>query len=100
MARLILPTRLAQATEEMDPVTAASLERRVVERIRVSSDAVLGPHGDPDVFRAPDVETALQPATIVRRMGHARTEIWGASEWARCKDLARQAAVARAPGRS
>lgn len=101
MATFILLTQLAHATAETDDVAPDALERRVVERIRatcpqvewVSSYAVLGPHDYLDVFRAPDVETALQVATIVRRLGHARTEVWGATEWARFKDLARDTAA-------
>ena len=101
MATFILLTQLAHASVETDDIAPDMLERRVVERIRaacpevewVSSYAVLGPHDYLDVFRAPDVEAALKVATIVRRLGHARTEIWGATEWTRFKDLARDAAA-------
>lgn len=99
MPTFILLTQLTHATPETDAVAPEVLERRVVTQIRtacpevewVSSFAVLGPHDYLDVFRAPDIETALKVATIVRRLGHARTEVWGATDWARFKDLARDA---------
>lgn len=101
METFVLLTQLAHATAQTDEVAPDALERRVVERIRavcpkiewVSSYAVLGPYDYLDVFRAPDIETALQAATIVRRHGHARCEVWGATEWTRFKDLAREAAA-------
>jgi hypothetical protein len=43
-----------------------------------------------DVFRAPDIETATKVATLVRLAGHARTEVWGATEWAAFKTMVRQ----------
>jgi uncharacterized protein with GYD domain len=99
MATFILLTQLAHATPETDETPPAELERRVVDRIRAAcpevewagSYAVLGPYDYLDVFRAPDVETAIEVATIVRRLGHARAEVWGATEWPRFKELARDA---------
>src|SRR4051794_30724595 len=99
MATFILLTQLAHASAETDDVAPDALERRVVERIRaacpeaewVSSYAVLGPYDYLDVFQAPDVETALQVATIVGRRGHAGPEVGGAAGWDRFKALARQA---------
>lgn len=75
------------------------LERRFITQIRTacpdvewaSSFAVLGPYDYLDVFRDPDIETALKVATIVRRLGHARTDVWGATDWAWFKDLVREA---------
>jgi uncharacterized protein with GYD domain len=96
MATFILLTRLTHGTAEMKDLTPEGVEQQIIERVRavcpqvewVSSYAVLGPYDYLDVFRAPDVETALQVSMIVRRFGHAQTEVWGATEWARFKELA------------
>lgn len=79
------------------PSSLENLEREVMERVRAecpevewrSSFAVLGPYDYLDIFDAPDVEAATKVATIIRTFGHARTEIWGATEWDRFKDLVR-----------
>ncbi|MEJ2699606.1 MAG: GYD domain-containing protein [Desulfuromonadales bacterium] len=42
-----------------------------------------------DVFRAPDIETAMKVSTIVRAFGHAHTEVWAATEWKRYKEMVR-----------
>ena len=46
-----------------------------------NSYTVLGPADYPDIFTAPDIETATKFATIFRTFGHASTEVWGATEW-------------------
>jgi len=102
MGTFILLTQLTHATPETDDIAPDAVERRVTGRIRaacpnvewLSSFAVLGPYDYLDIFRAPDIETALKVATIVRRLGHARVEVWGATEWTRFKDLARDAVPA------
>ena len=74
------------------------LERQAMTGVRaecptvewVASYAVLGPYDYLDVFRAPDVETATKVATLVRIAGHARTEVWGATEWPAFKTMVRQ----------
>lgn len=99
MATCILLTQLAHAAPETDETPPAEPERRVVDRIRAAcpevewagSRAVLGPYDRLDVFRASDGGTAIEGATIVRRLGHARAEVWGAREWLRSKELARDA---------
>jgi uncharacterized protein with GYD domain len=73
---------------ERQAMTAVRAECPTVEW--VASYAVLGPYDYLDVFRAPDIETATKVATLVRLAGHARTEVWGATEWAAFKTMVRQ----------
>ncbi len=55
----------------------------------VHNFAVLGPYDYLDVFRPPDADTAFKVAAIIRSFGHAQTEIWTATEWAKFEDLIR-----------
>jgi hypothetical protein len=71
------------------------LERRVKSRIQsdcpaaewLQSYAVLGPNDYLDLFRAPDVDTAMRVAAIIRDFGHAYTEVWPVMEWRRFKEM-------------
>ena len=63
------------------------LERRVMDRIRSECPqmewinvSILGPYDCLDVFRAPDIDTALKVATLMRTLAHAHTEVWPATE--------------------
>lgn len=47
----------------------------------VSNYALFGPYDYLDIFFAPDMESAMKVAAIVRSSGHASTEIWPAVEW-------------------
>ena len=96
METFVMLTRLAPGALE-SPKSLESLEKQVMERIRsecpdvewVHNFAVLGPYDYIDVFRAPDTQSAFKVATLVRTLGHAHTEVWGATEWAKFKDMVR-----------
>ena len=96
MSTFIMLTRLSHGALQ-SPSSLENLERGVMERIHaecpevewLSSYAVLGPCDYLDIFNAPDVESATKVATIVRTFGHAQTEVWGATEWEKYKDLTR-----------
>lgn len=96
MATFVMLTRLTHGAL-VSPSSLENLEREVMERIRaecpgvewVASYAVLGPYDYIDVFKAPDQDAAMKVATVLRTFGHAQTEIWGAVEWDRFKELVR-----------
>ena len=96
METFVMLSRLAPGALE-SPKSLESLEKQVMERIRsecpdvewVHNFAVLGPYDYLDVFRAPDTQTAFTVATLVRTLGHAHTEVWGATEWSKFKDMVR-----------
>jgi uncharacterized protein with GYD domain len=96
MSSYILLTRVS--TESIrSPKSLEELEKEVVKRIQcecpavewLHNFAVLGPYDYLDVFRAPDNDTAFKVAAIVRSFGHATTEIWAATEWAKFKEMIR-----------
>lgn len=90
-------TRLGDKAVE-SPSSLEKLEKDVVRHIRtdcpgvkwVHNYALLGPWDYLDIFEAPDHESALKVATLVRIYGHAQTEILGATEWRRYKELMHQ----------
>jgi uncharacterized protein with GYD domain len=93
----IMLTRLAHGALR-SPETLEKLEQEVKTRIDqevgkgvewIGNYAVLGPYDYLDIFRAPDVETAMKVATIVRTFGHAHTEVWAATEWKQFKEMVR-----------
>ena len=96
MAWFILLTRIS--TEAIrSPKSLEDLEKEVMARIRsecpnvewVHNFAVLGPYDYLDIFRAPDNDTAFKVATIIRSFGHAKTEVWAATEWDKFKEMVR-----------
>lgn len=94
MSTFILMTRLSDDAAAT-PRRLEALEQDMMQHIQsecpqvewLQSFAVLGPYDYLDVFRAPDIETAATVATLVRSPGHSHTEVWGAVEWARFKEL-------------
>lgn len=88
MATFIMLTRLSHQALQ-SPISLEDLNQEIMERIREDCPAVewkqnyvvLGPADYLDIFTAPDIETAMRVATIIRTFGHATTEIWGATEW-------------------
>ena len=96
MPTFVMLTRLSpEALKE--PHSLVELSQEITDRIRTeytgvewdANYAVLGRVDYLDIFSAPDIETAMKVATIVRIFGHANTEIWTAIEWNRFVDLAR-----------
>jgi uncharacterized protein with GYD domain len=96
MATFIMLTRLSHQALK-SPSSLVELSGEVTRRIQSdcagveweASYAVLGPADYMDIFTAPDVETAMKVATIIRTFGHARTEVWAATEWKRFVELTR-----------
>ena len=88
MAAYILLTRATQPSDVSADHPSNSFHE-VMEAIRsncvgvawVQRYATLGPFDFLDIFTAPSVETAMQVSAIVRRIAHATTEVWCASEW-------------------
>jgi uncharacterized protein with GYD domain len=96
MPTFIMLTRLVPGSLT-SPRSLEELERQAMDRVReaapevewVGSYAVIGPYDYLDIFRAPDIETATKVSTLIRTFGHAHTEVWGATEWQRFKELIR-----------
>jgi len=96
MTTFVMMTRLS--TEALkSPQSLETLERSAMEHIHrecpevkwVRNYALLGAWDYLDVFEAPDIETAAKVSTLIRTYGHAHTELWGAIEWARFKEIVR-----------
>jgi len=96
MATFIMLTRLSHQALQ-SPSSLENLSHEVMERIRSdckgvewkASYVVLGPADYVDIFTAPDIESAMKVATIIRTFGHATTEVWAATEWDRFTELVR-----------
>jgi uncharacterized protein with GYD domain len=96
MSTFVMLTQIAPGAIA-SPHAFEVLERHVKERVSVdcpgvewvASYALLGPFDYLDVFTAPDIDTAMKVAVIVRTYGFARTEVMAATEWRHFKDLVR-----------
>ncbi len=96
MLTFVMLTRLSPGALR-SPQSLEDLERLAMEQIRsecpgvewVHNYAILGGCDYLDIFRSPDLETAMKVSTIIRTYGHAHTEIWSATEWQGYKDLIR-----------
>lgn len=84
----IMLTRLTGKEVQPSKHSLEELEKRVKEKIKescqvkwVSNYALLGPYDYLDIFEAPDVETAIKVAALVRAFGSASTEIWPCLQW-------------------
>jgi uncharacterized protein with GYD domain len=79
------------------PRTLEQFEQQAMNRVRkecpkvawVRSYAALGPFDYFDIFDAADIKTATKVSALIRSFGHAHTEIWPVTEWARFKDMMR-----------
>jgi uncharacterized protein with GYD domain len=71
------------------PKSYKALERRTMSAVREEcpqvkwreSFAILGPYDYLDLFDAPDIETAMKVAALIRIGGQAQTEVWAATAW-------------------
>ena len=96
MQTYVMLTRLSPDALN-SPRSLEELERKAMEHILsecpkvkwVHNFAILGPCDYLDIFRAPDAETAMKVATIIRTFAHAYTEVWTATEWKRYKEMIR-----------
>jgi uncharacterized protein with GYD domain len=96
MTTYIMLTRLSPGALH-SPRSLEELEQHVKEQIQtecpevewIHNYAILGDCDYLDIFQAPDLETAMKVATIVRTYGHAHTEVWTATEWRSYKDVIR-----------
>jgi uncharacterized protein with GYD domain len=96
MSTFVMLTRL-DAEAVRTPKTVEVLEQQAMRRVRkecpkvewVGSYAALGPYDYVDIFRAIDIETATKVSALIRSFGHAHTEIWPVTEWARFKEMMR-----------
>lgn len=94
MSTFIMLTRLSPDAVR-SPSSYDLLERRAAAAVEAEcpqvewlhSYATLGPYDYVDVFRAPDSETAMKVAALVRLAGHAHTEVWAATTWEQFKQM-------------
>ena len=94
MQTFVMITRLSPDALS-SPASLEELARTAMEHICsecpkvewLHNFAILGPCDYLDIFLAPDAETAMKVATIIRTYGHANTEIWTAIEWDKYKKI-------------
>ena len=94
MPTFVMLSRLAPEALK-SPKSLEKLGREAMDRVRkecpevkwLTNYAVTGPYDYLDVFEAPNLETAAKLSALIRTFGHAQTEIWGAIEWSRFKEV-------------
>ena len=94
MATFIMLTRVSPEAIKA-PLSLEKLEQDAMRHIHTEctgvewceSYALPGPYDYLDIFNAPDIETATKVATLIRAYGHAHSEVWAATEWARFKEM-------------
>jgi hypothetical protein len=86
MDTFIMVTRL-DAEAASSPHALEQLEKKAMNRIRKECPSIEWPYDYVDIFRADGIETATKVSTLIRTLGHAHSEIWPATEWARFKEL-------------
>jgi len=91
MATRLTPEALQspQNLEELERNAATLIKTQCPEVQWLGNYSILGPYDYIDIFSAPDAETAMKVATIVRTFGHAFTEVWTATKWERFKEIIR-----------
>jgi uncharacterized protein with GYD domain len=88
MAQYIVLTRVSPEAIQK-PEGLLDLEKQVKQRVSdecpevkwVSNLVVMGPYDYLDIFEAPDNDTAMRVATIIRSVGNGVTEMWPATSW-------------------
>lgn len=89
MSRFVMLTRLESSNgfESLEQVVANRIRRECQGVNWLENLAVMGPMDYVDVFEAPDNDTAMKVAAIVRGTGHAHAEVWPATEWEHYKQI-------------
>jgi uncharacterized protein with GYD domain len=99
MPTFIMLTRISPEAIK-DPHSFEELNNQVEQQIKgqlpevkwIGNYAVLGPYDYLDLFEAPNEDAAIKVSTIIRSFGHASTETWLATPWARFVGMAREIA--------
>lgn len=96
MPTFVMVTRIDDTAMSV-PKDREELEKAAVRRIELHCPDVIwrenlvliGPWDYLDLFEAPDMVTAQKVAMIVRSFGHARTEVWPATQWTEFREAMR-----------
>lgn len=94
MPLFVMATRLngngahsSRCLREKEGALSRAIREARLEVEWVADYVIMGPYDYIDVFRAPDHMTAMQVSALVRDIGYAHTEVWGAMKWHRFKDM-------------